>query len=110
MNNATIIFNESIQLMNDGKINGTGQFLTLENGQKQEIPEPIHTYKRWQALGFQVRKGEKAIAQFHIWKCSEKKAAEAEAKEEDQDTIKRMFMKKSSFFTLSQVELIPAGA
>ena len=32
------------------------------------MPELIHTYQKWKELGYQVRRGEKAIAKFPIWK------------------------------------------
>lgn len=62
--------------------------------------EEIHTYAKWKELGYQVQKGEKAIAQFTIWKHTSKKNEEAE---EDEG---RMFMKKASFFKQSQVKKI----
>lgn len=48
MTNEQIIFNNSLQLMDDGIIKSTGRTIIVENedGEKVEMqePEPIHTY------------------------------------------------------------------
>lgn len=115
MTNAAIIFSNSIQLMKDGVLEGTGEYLTLKyddgHTEEVEVPEPIHTYQAWKALGYQVRRGEKAIAKFTIWKYSEKKAKEdtPEIAVKEGDTISgKMFMKIAAFFKMSQVEKIKA--
>jgi len=105
MTNAMIVLQESIRLMEEGIIGTTGRkfkAVIIENGEEIEKefdePEPIHTYQTWKKLGFQVQKGEKAIAQFTIWKHVTKKA-----KEEGEEDETKMFMKKASWFKLSQV-------
>ena len=115
MTNEAIIFNNSIQLMKDGVLEGTGEYTVIKyddgHAEKIEIPEPIHTYQAWKTLGYQVRKGEKAIAKFTIWKYTEKKAKEdtPEIAVKEGDVIKRnMFMKTAAFFKMSQVEKIKA--
>ena len=119
MTNAQIILNESINLMEQGKLNGTGNMITVitvnAEGQEEkkqiEEPEPIHTYAAWKQLGFQVKKGSKAVAQINIWKHVSRKE-EVEVKYTDGTTgteeidDSKMFMKLSSFFSLSQVERI----
>ena len=60
----------------------------------------IHTYQTWKELGFQVKKGQKAVAKFPIWKFIAGKKTDEE-KEED-----RMIMKSAAWFTASQVEAI----
>ena len=71
------------------------------------VPEPIHTYQAWKTLGYQVRKGEKAIAKFCIWKhVSAKKDADEEDNEAESGPGDKMFMKMSSFFTAGQVDPI----
>lgn len=104
MTNAQIIFNESLNLMNEGKIGTTGRMLKMETTAGEVItvmePEPIHTYAAWKQLGYQVQKGQKAIASFTIWKYASHTNAETEEEES------RMFMKKASFFKRSQVEEI----
>ena len=119
MTNAQIILNESINLMEQGKLNGTGNMITVitvnAEGQEEkkqiEEPEPIHTYAAWKQLGFQVKKGSKAITQINIWKHVSRKE-EVEVKYTDGTTgteeidDSKMFMKLSSFFSLSQVERI----
>ena len=113
MTNANIILNESVRLMKEGVLEGSGEILTFKyddgHTEEVEVPEPIHTYQAWKALGYQVRKGEKAIAKFMIWKYTEKKAKEdnVEIGVKEGDTIKsNMFMKMSAFFKMSQVERI----
>ena len=104
MTNEQIIFNNSVKLMESGKIGKTGRQFEVEDEKGNKImldePEPIHTFLAWKAKGFSVKKGEKAVAQFHIWKCVSKEAENSEGMTEEQ---KRMFMKKASFFIASQV-------
>ena len=105
MTNAEIIFREAQELAKQGIIHYTGRIAKMQtpDGQIVEIKEtePIHTYQAWKDLGYQVQKGQKAIAQFIIWKCKSGKENEDGSKEKD-----KMFMKKASFFTRSQVEAI----
>ena len=105
MTNEQIIFNYSVKLMEDGKIGKTGRQFEVEdeNGNKIMLDEPeaIHTFQAWKKLGYCVKKGEKAVAQFHIWKCVSKKAENSEGMTEEQ---KKMFMKKASFFSANQVQ------
>ena len=73
--------------------------------------ETIHTYKAWQSLGMQVKKGSKAVAQFQVWKKSKKKVAETEPDENGETkpiTAGMFFLKTASFFSSSQVEAIGA--
>lgn len=77
MTNEQIIFTESMNLMEHGIIGNTGRKIVVENeaGEKKEIfePEKIHTYAGWKAVGRQVKKGEKSIAAFQIWKHTTRK-------------------------------------
>lgn len=66
--------------------------------------EEIHTFQRWKALGYSVKKGEHAIAKFPIWKMGTKKDEDGEEK-----TTGRMFLKTSAFFSSRQVEPIKAS-
>lgn len=113
MTNAQIIFNKSIELMNNGKIGTTGRTLQIRTASNeiQEIlePEPIHTYAAWKQLGYQVKKGSKAVAQFSVWKhVSKKEDVEVTYTDGTKGTEEidnsKMFMKLASFFTISQVE------
>ena len=101
MTNSEIIFNEQMDLMQEGKIGTTGRQLKIDTGDGNVItmmePEPIHTYAAWKARGYQVKKGEKAVASFVIWKHVSKRNEETE---EDES---RMFMKRASFFSRAQV-------
>lgn len=106
MTNQQIILTNSIVLMKQGILQGTGQFIKMEdaegNEKQFEIPEPIHTFARWKAMGYKVKKGEHAIAKFPIWKqVKAKKKAEDEEEKKD-----RMIMKMSHFFKASQVEKV----
>lgn len=119
MNNQQIIMNESIELMNQGIIKGTGQFMKAlvldeEGSEKEivcEIPEPIHTYASWKQQGRQVKKGEKAKAQFPVWKYK-KNVYQEEATNDAGEKVmididnSKMFLKLSFFFTIDQTEAI----
>ncbi len=110
MTNAQIIFNESCRLMEDGIIGTTGRkiIIEMEDGTEKELmePEPIHTYQTWKALGYQVRKGEKTVAAFTIWKARTKKAEGSDEDGGSEET--RMFMKTAHFFTMGQCDKISA--
>lgn len=115
MTNQQIIFNASMNLMEQGIIGTTGREFTFEdeNGEKHTVlePESIHTFQRWKELGRQVKKGEHAKAAFTIWKAGKGKASEedAQADGEKAENI-RMFMKKAFFFTIDQTEEITVKA
>ena len=76
MTNEQIIFNESVALMKSGKLGMTCKHFEVEDEKGNEImldePEAIHTFQKWKAKGFCVKKGEKAVAQNYIWKCVSK--------------------------------------
>lgn len=105
MTNAQIIFNEAQRLAEEGIIKYTGNIAIAElpDGSKIEVKETeeIHTYKKWQELGYQVQKGQKAVAKITIWKHIVKKA-----KEENEEDETKIFMKTAAFFASSQVEAI----
>lgn len=109
MTNEQIIFNERVRLMEENKIGTTGRMITVEDVSGNKItvaePEEIHTFQAWKALGYCVRKGEKAIAKFTIWKYTEKNV-EVDG---EKDTITNMFMKTSAFFAPNQVERMKAN-
>lgn len=67
------------------------------------ITETCHTYAHWKSLGYQVKKGSKALFKARIWKYAAKKKAE-----DTDEGQGRMFMKTASFFGLSQVEKVAA--
>lgn len=88
MTNTAIILGQMTILIAEGKI-------TAEN--------EIHTYSHWKSMGYQVKRGEKAIAKFPIWKYTTKKKGESE---EEAQANKHCFLKNSAWFSDSQVELI----
>ncbi|MBQ2176803.1 MAG: hypothetical protein II453_17735 [Alphaproteobacteria bacterium] len=106
MTNAQIILEESIRLMKEGKIKGTGEKFTVKyddgTTKEFEVPEQIHTFATWKELGYVVKRGQKAIAKFAIWKYVSKK------KENTDKEDSKMFMKVAAFFSKSQVEKIEA--
>ena len=58
-------------------IGTTGRYYNVvdENGNEKRLmePEEIHTFSAWKALGYGVKRKEKAIATFPIWKYAAKK-------------------------------------
>lgn len=112
MTNAQIIMNQSIELLEEGIIKGTGRMLEAviidkdgnEEKKMVEEPEAIHTYQVWKELGFQVKKGQKAKASFSIWKYVKGKKQE----ESDEEPEAKMFLTKAHFFTIDQTEPITA--
>ena len=106
MTNTMIILLHSADLMEQGILHGTWEYITVEDKEgneiEMEVPEPIHTFARWKAMGYKVKKGEHAIAKFPIWKMSKgKKKAD-----DDEEQKGRMFLKMSHFFKTSQVEKV----
>ena len=101
--NVQIIFNESLKLVQQGILKSTGKTIVLEmqDGSKKEMPEPepIHTYNGWKELGYQVKKGEHAKAQFPIWKYKGQKNEETGEEEGG-----KCYQRKAFWFTFDQVE------
>ena len=65
----------------------------------------LHTYAKWQELGYQVRKGEKSQHRIVIWKACEKKSKDDEGNELK---TSKLIQKTACFFTENQVEAIKA--
>ena len=119
MTNAQLIMREAFALMQAGKLRGSGQFVTIDNGDGEareiELPEAIHTFSAWKKAGFTVKRGEHAVACFPVWKYSERRnaSADGEAEEEtsaDGETAPAGYMRlrKAFFFSASQVEPLTA--
>lgn len=108
MTNAMIIMIESVKLMEEGIIKGSGIIGKTIDNKEIELPEELHTYQSWKSLGYQVKKGSKAVAQFPIWKYMSKKKKEAEEAEPTEEQVEKGYcrMVKASFFTREQVEEI----
>ena len=109
MTNAMIVLLEQVKLAEEGVLKYTGRTIKGINpmtGEPAEIPEiqPIHTYQTWKALGYQVKKGEKAVAKFAVWKYTTGKKKQ-ETEEEAQERG-HCFMKTAAWFTDEQVEKI----
>ena len=115
MTNAQIIFMESQKLAEAGAIKYTGRIFEAIDGQGNKITvketEEIHTYNIWKQMGFQVQKGQKAVAKFTIWKhtgTKEDSVKTVDGKEVAYIDKGHMFMKQAAFFSRSQVEAIGA--
>lgn len=109
MTNEKIIMMESIKLMKEGKLKGSGVFGTCEiNGEVKEIelPEQIHTFNGWKEIGYKVKKGAHSEIKFPIWKFTarEKTNEEKNGSLSDDLPITNMFLKTAAFFTIDQVE------
>lgn len=104
MTNAMIILSESIRLMEEGVLHGSGEFVEIEqeDGTKKtiEIPEEIHTFNGWKDLGYNVKKGEHSEIKFSIWKH----ATKIVEKNGEELEVGKMFRKVAAFFTAEQVE------
>ena len=87
MTNAAIIVSNMALLIHDGIITED---------------DVIHTYGHWKSLGYTVKKGEKAVAKFPIWKYT--KGKKKDMSEEEAQANGYCFMKNSSWFTDKQVE------
>ena len=116
MTNSQIILLEQIRLQEEGVLKYTGKQIKVFNPASQEYEmvdeiQPIHTYQAWKSLGYQVKKGQKAVAKFPVWKymvSMSKKDAEL-VDETDTEHIEgkgKMYMKVAAFFTDEQVEPI----
>lgn len=114
MTNEMIIMDHAQQLAEEGKIAYTGNTVTLETVDGEGIvfkeTEQIHAYARWKAMGFQVRKGEKAVAKFKVWKYAAKKKADDGEETDEKESRGKMFMKQAAFFSAAQVEPIQGTA
>ena len=108
MTNEMIILTESVKLMEDGIIKGTGEFVEVEiNGEikKFEIPEEIHTYERWRKMGYQVQRGETSFIKFKVWFFTGGNGRNQELEEtESAQQHGKCYMRMTSFFTKDQVK------
>lgn len=109
MTNSQIILQNSLELMKQGILKGSGEIAVQElpDGTKIEIelPETIHTYNGWKERGYQVRRGQKAKASFIIWRYIGKKVQDEESGELS-EVDGKCIPKKSSWFTFDQVEKV----
>lgn len=97
VSNEQIIFNAQCALVKVGKIG------VDENG----LPEEIHTFQFWKDAGYKVRKGAKAVIELGIWKLATKKRKkDANADSDDDDANPHFFLKRSWFFSRSQVDKV----
>ena len=104
MTNAEIILQNRVLLMDQGVLKGTMMKYEDADGEKEVLmPEEIHTFNAWKERGYQVQKGEHAVAKFPVWKY---KATKQEAGDDVEPSKGKMFMKMAFFFTADQVKPI----
>lgn len=119
MDNATIVLNERIHLLEEGILETTGRKTTIitDDGELEiDEPEPIFTLKEWGNMGYSVIKGQHAIAGIEIW-IPRKKEKKSDTEKESIPEIskdssfvditpkKQEFVKKKAyFFKRSQVQ------
>ncbi len=110
MTNAQIILNARIELMEQGVIGSTGRYISLEkdDGSREIIPEPeeIFTYSAFLEQGYQVKKGQKAIASIEIWKHTDADIRKDKNSGDEVEVAEKMFKKTAYFFRRNQVEPI----
>lgn len=107
LTNQMIVLTQALALAEAGKIGYAGNTLTVEiDGEEKELrePEQIHTYARWKAMGYQVRKGERAIAKFKVWKHVAGKKKNDDSEEEKTAGRGKMILKQAAFFSFAQVD------
>ncbi len=101
MTNYQIIYNELVnrEIMTAEKLDG---FIARYG----DIP--FHTFKEWQKLGRQVKKGEKALFKVSLWRYG-KKNVEVKTPEGEEKTekLERYYMQDSHIFSFDQTEKKP---
>lgn len=108
MTNQQIIAAQQYRLFEEGVLRQVGTTkVKLPGGDIKELPkiQDIHTFAAWKSFGFKVRKGEKAVAKFPIWKFVVSPKQE-ETEEGEIEGAGKMIMKIAAFFTEDQVERI----
>ena len=68
------------------------------------ITEPVHTFAKWKALGYSVKKGEHALFETRLWKHTSRMKRDDETGEDVEK--ENMYMTKAFLFGESQVEKI----
>lgn len=58
---------------------------------------PLKTYREWNRYGYQVKKGEKAIACFQIWKLTKSKSKKAESTNDQDENAEKSVTGKDRF-------------
>ena len=76
----------------------------------RNITEELHTFQKWQSLGFKVKKGEHGI-ETRLWKYNPKRTEQNDVPEDaDEETKKKyksgFYLAKAYLFRESQVERI----
>lgn len=73
---------------------------------ENKINCPLHTYAKWQSLGYQVKRGEKSQHKITIWKATTKGKKVDDESDIPEKYTGKVFMKTAHFFTINQVETI----
>ena len=112
MTNSQIIMENRVFLMEQGVLKGipgTNLLWKDEEGEREILmPEEIHTFQAWKKLGYQVQKGEHAVAKFPVWKFKSsgkgEKKDEQEAGDDESPKDGKCYMRMAFFFTVDQVK------
>ena len=108
MTNEQIIFNNAVILMENGVMGTPGRTLQFENedGTIKTVrePEPIHAFEEWKSRGYNVMRGQRAIAKFPIWRHQNTGTRKNRKTGEEESTGEKKFLTDAFFFSLSQVE------
>lgn len=110
MTNNMIIMVEKMKLADAGILKYTGRIIKGINliGEEVEMPEieEINTFLGWRALGYDVKKGEKARAQFPIWyyRNTKKQEIDPDAGNKKGKARNDCYMRVASWFTADQVK------
>lgn len=67
------------------------------------IVEECHTFQEWKALGYQVKRGCKALFKASVWKPRKRKTTKDDDAEDEM--YNGFFLTSASFFGKSQVEV-----
>lgn len=67
---------------------------------------PLHTFKEWQRIGYQVRKGEHAKLTCYIWRMNNKTSTMTINGIEQENDESHYYKTKAFFFTAEQVDKI----
>lgn len=64
----------------------------------------LHTFAKWQSMGYKIKKGEKSKHHITIWRKCNKKVYDEESQTETISS--KLILKTAYFFTVDQVEKV----